>query len=116
MRSWSDLVAFDRQRAAAAASGATTSGRTLVVRCEVIDYTKGNKWLQFLALDLGNSILTLRFSYYDETTGEELGRTVVSSDNSSSVIPSAFSTRNALTGVIEGLVDQVTRRKLAGER
>jgi hypothetical protein len=115
MRTWDDLVAFDRQRQAAAALE-RASNDTLVVRCQVIDYSKGNKLLQLLFLDLGDAILTMRFSYFDQSSGEELGRSVVSSNNASKGIPSAFSPRSELTGVIEGLVDQVTRRKIAGER
>ena len=55
-------------RSAAAGRGRDAGAhRTLVVRCEVIDYAKGNKLLQFLFLDLGNAVLTLRFSYYDRS-------------------------------------------------
>jgi hypothetical protein len=86
------------------------------VTSEVIDYAKGNKLVQLLLLDLGNAIVTLRFSYFDKVTGEELGRSVISSDNSSKVVPSVLSPRTALSGLSEGLVDQVTRRKVAGER
>jgi hypothetical protein len=113
IRPWSDHAAFDQQRQAAANAGAA---RTLLVRCQVLDYAKGNKLLQFLFLDLGNAVLTLRFSYYDLESGEELGRSVISSDSASAVVPSAFSARSALTGIVEGLVDQVTRRKISGER
>jgi hypothetical protein len=113
MRTWDDLVSFDRQRQAAVARA---SNETLVVRCQVIDYAKGNKLLQLLFLDLGDAILTLRISYFDKSSGEEVGRSVVSSNNASKGIPSAFSPRSELTGAIEGLVDQVTRRKIAGER
>jgi len=116
MRHWEDLQAFDRQRQAEASAPERPASETLLVRCQVIDYAKGNKVLQILFIDLGNSILTLRFSYFDKASGEELGRSIVSSDNSSKAIPSVLSTRTALTGVIEGLVDQVTRRKVAGER
>jgi hypothetical protein len=115
MRTWDDLLAFDRERQADANSP-PVSDETLEVQCQVIDYAKGNKFLQLLFLDLGNAVLTLRFSYFDKQSGEELGRSVISSDNSSKAIPSVLSTRSALTGVIEGLVDQVTRRKIAGER
>jgi hypothetical protein len=113
MRTWDDLVAFDRQRQATVARA---SNETLVVRCQVIDYARGNKFLQLLLLDLGDAILTLRISYFDKSSGEEVGRSVVSSNNASKGIPSAFSPRSELTGAIEGLVDQVTRRKIAGER
>lgn len=115
MRTWDDLVAFDRQRQATMTL-ARASNETLVVRCQVIDYAKGNKLLQLLFLDLGDAILTLRISYFDRSSGEEVGRSVVSSNNASKGIPSAFSPRSELTGAIEGLVDQVTRRKIAGER
>jgi hypothetical protein len=115
MRTWDELVAFDRQRQATMTM-ARASNETLVVRCQVIDYARGNKLLQLLFLDLGDAILTLRISYFDKSSGEEVGRSVVSSNNASKGIPSAFSPRSELTGAIEGLVDQVTRRKIAGER
>lgn len=115
MRSEDDLVAFDRQRQAAA-NAPDVASATLVVRSQVIDYAKGNKFLQLLLLDLGNGVLTMRFSYLDKVTGEELGSNVISSDNSSKVVPSLLSPRSALSGVAEGLADQVTRRKVAGER
>ena len=56
-------------------------------------------------------MLTVRFLYYDIETGEELGRQVVSSDNSSKVAPGAFSPRNALIdqGRISG-PDQAAER------
>lgn len=114
LRTAADLAEFDRQRAAAARRSATPA--TLVVVSQVIDYTKGNKLLQLLFLDLGNAVMTLRFSYLDKATGEELGRSVITSDDSSKVIPSLLSPRSALSGVAEGLADQVTRRKVAGER
>ncbi len=116
MRGWDDMATFDRQRQAAASAPESVPGNTLVVRCQVIDYSKGNRFLQLLFIDLGNAVLTLRCSYFDKTSGDELGRSVISSDNSSKVIPSVLSARTALTGVISGLVDQVTRRKIAGER
>ena len=116
MRGLDDMVAFDRERIATAACGERCSGPTLVVQCQVIDFAKGNRWLQLLALDIGNSVLTLRCSYFDKISGEELGRSVISSDNSSKVIPSAVTSRTPIAGVVDGLVDQVTRRKIAGER
>ena len=115
MRTEEDLLAFDHQRQAAADAPASAS-TTLVVRSEVIDYTKGNKFLQLLFLDLGNGVLTMRFTYVDKVTGEALGGNVISSDNSSKVVPGLLSPRSALSGVAEGLADQVTRRKMAGER
>ena len=116
MRAREDMELFDRQRQAAARAPEQAPSSTLVVRCQVIDFSKGNKFLQLLFIDLGNSVLTLRCSYFDKSSGEELGRSVISSDNSSKAIPSALTSRTALTGVIDGLVDQVTRRKIAGER
>jgi hypothetical protein len=114
LRSAAEMTRFDRERDAAEREPAHDS--TLVVTSEVIDYARGNKFLQLLAMDLGNGVLTLRFSYWDKLTGEELGRSVVSSDNSSKVVPSLLSPRTSLSGVSEGLVDQVTRRKVAAER
>ena len=111
MRPGSDLVANDERRAAARARR-----ETLVIATEVIDYAPGNKFTQLLLLDLGNSILTLRLSLFDKATGAELGRTIVSSDNSSKVVPSLLSPRSPLTGVAEGLADQVTRRQVGAER
>ena len=111
MRTWDDLQAFDRQREAS-----NRDSGTIVIRSEVIDYAKGNKLLQLLFVDLGNAVLTLRFTYYDKVTGEELGRTIISSDNASKIVPSLFSTRSPLSGVAEGLVDQLTRRKVGSER
>ena len=116
MRSWDDLKAFDEQRGLAARRDEGEERTSvLAVVGEVIDYAKGNKFLQLVPIDLWNAILTVRFSYYDMETGEELGRQVVSSDNSSKVVPSILSPRNALTGIVEGMVDQVTRRKVAAE-
>ena len=114
MRPAADMAAMDRERDEAAARQRPTD--TLVVTDQVIDYAKGNKFLQLLLLNLGNGLVTLRLSYYDKATGEELGRSVVSSDNSSKVVPSLLSPRTPLSGVAEGLVDQVTRRKVAAER
>ena len=113
MRGPQDLIAMDRQRASAERQRATD---TLVVSSQVIDYSEGNKFLQLLFLNWGNALVTLRLSYLDGATGEELGRSVISSDNSSKVVPSVLSTRTALSGVAEGLVDQVTRRKVGAER
>ena len=114
LRPASDMAIFDRQREAAERAPELDS--TLVVTSEVVDYAKGNKFLQLIPIELGNSILTMRFSYWDKLTGEELGRSVVSSDTSSKFVPSLLSPRTSLSGVSEGLVDQVTRRKVAAER
>jgi len=116
MRPASDMQAYDRQRQIAEAQQYKRASGTLVIGSQVVDYAKGNKILQLAMLDIGNAILTLRFSYYDKDTGEELGRSVISSDNSSRVIPSALSPRTVLNGIAEGLVDQITRRKVAAER
>ena len=112
MRPATDLPLMD----AARADAARDLDDTLVVRDEVIDYARGNKWLQLLFLNLGNGLVTLRLSYFDKATGEEVGRSVISSDNSSKVVPSLLSSRTPLVGVAEGLVDQVVRRKVAAER
>lgn len=113
MRAAADMAVMDRERDRAARDAADD---TLVVTDQVIDYAKGNKLLQLLLLNFGNGLVTLRLSYYDKATGEELGRSVISSDNSSKVVPSLLSLRTPLSGVAEGLVDQVTRRKVAAER
>lgn len=112
MRPATDLPLMDAARAASALD----SDDTLVVSDDVIDYAKGNKWLQLLFLNVGNGLVTLRLSYFDKATGEELGRSVISSDNASKVVPSLLSSRTPLVGVAEGLVDQVVRRKVAAER
>jgi hypothetical protein len=113
MRPASDMAVMNDARDLAAQM---PTDDTLVVTDQVIDYAKGNKFLQLLLLNLGNGLVTLRLAYFDRATGEELGRSVVSSDNSSKVVPSLLSTRTPLTGIAEGLVDQVTRRKVASER
>lgn len=113
MRPAADMAAMDRAREAAARDHAAD---TLVVTDEVIDYARGNKFAQLLMLNLGNGLVTVRLSYFDKATGEELGRSVVSSDTSSKVVPSLLSPRTPLAGVAEGVVDQVTRRKVAAER
>ena len=113
MRPAADMVAMDIDREAAARADASD---TLVVTDEVIDYVRGNKFTQLLLLNLGNGLMTVRLSYFDKATGEELGRSVVSSDTSSKVVPSLLSPRTPLGGVAEGVVDQVTRRKVAAER
>lgn len=113
MRPAADMAAMDRAREAAAID---STADTLVVTDEVIDYARGNKFTQLLLLNLGNGLMTIRLSYFDKATGEELGRSVVSSDTSSKVVPSLLSPRTPLGGVAEGVVDQVTRRKVAAER
>jgi len=114
LRPAADMAVFDRQREAAEREPERDS--TLVVTSQVVDYAKGNKLLQLIPIDIGNGILTMRFSYWDKLSGEELGRSVVSSDTSSKIVPSVLSPRTSLSGVSEGLVDQVTRRKVAAEQ
>lgn len=117
MGTWKDLLSFDEQRRLAAQlQNVEGQSNALVVAGEVLDFSKGNKLLQLLFLDLGNATLTVRFSYFDEETGEELGRQVVSSDNSSMLVPSLVTSRGPLTGIAEGMVDQVSRRKVAAEQ
>jgi len=113
MRPAADMVEMDRERQAASRDKTVD---TLVVTDEVIDYVRGNKFTQLLLLNLGNGLMTIRLSYFDKATGEEFGRSVVSSDTTSKVVPSLLSPRTALVGVAEGVVDQVTRRKVAAER
>ena len=117
MGTWQDMLSFDEQRRLAAQLE-ELEGRheTLMVTADVLDFSKGNKMLQLLFLDLGNSTLTVRFSFFDEQTGEELGRQVISSDDSSEVLPSVLSPRSPLSGIADGLVDQVSRRKVAAEQ
>jgi len=116
IRSAEDMQYFDQQRRDSQTLDNLPVLNTLVIRVQVVDYAKGNKLLQLTMMDLGNAVLTLRFSYFDKESGEEIGRSIISSDNSSKVIPSAISSRSVLSGVVEGLIDQVTRRKVGGER
>ncbi len=118
MLAWEDLIANDEERLLATQLEEEDSkiGTTLVVTGEVIDYAKGNKYLDLLPLDLGNAIISVRFSYYDKETGEELGRQVISSETGSKLVPMLLSVRNTIVGLVEGLVDQITRRKAAAER
>lgn len=121
LRNVEDMNKFDRERLAAQKTlqpidGDTSAFGTLVIRSQVIDYSKGNKILQLSETGFGDSILTIRFSYYDKETGEELGRSIISADNSSKVLPAALSPRTVMSGVAEGLVDQITRRQVAAER
>src|SRR5690349_7183431 len=113
MRLSADMAAMDRDRDAGSHDKASD---TLVVTDQLFDYVCGNKFTQLLLLNLGNGLMTIRLSYFDKATGEELGRSVVSSDSSSKVVPSLLSPRTPLGGVAEGVVDQVTRRKVAAER
>src|SRR5262249_22425188 len=90
--------------------------KTIVAVIEVIDYAKGRRWKQSLPLDLGKSVLTVRLRYYDKSTGEEIGRQIISGQSDGSSLFGPFEPRNALSGVADGFVDQVTRRVAASER
>ena len=111
--SFQDLQARDRQRALKDQKEAQPSGRTLVTVIEVLDYTKGNRIKQILPLDLGKSILTVRLRYYDKASGQEIGRQIVSGEAGGSSLLGPLSPRDALSGVADGFVDQVTRRVAA---
>jgi hypothetical protein len=83
---------------------------------EVLDYSKGSRLKQLLPLDLGKSILTVRLRYYDKMTGQEIGRQIISGMSDGSSLLGPLSPRDALSGVADGLVDQVTRRVAASVR
>ena len=108
-----DMEALDRRRTRNQQELEQLSTRTLVTVIEVLDYTKGSRWKQALPLDLGKSILTVRLRYYDKTTGEEIGRQIISGQSDGSSLLGPLSPRDALSGVADGLVDQVTRRVAA---
>jgi hypothetical protein len=115
--SFDDLVARDKRRALAADAGQQpTADKTLVVAIEVLDYTKGSRLKQALPLDLGKSILTVRFRYYDKSTGEEVGRQIISGQSDGSSLLGPLSPRDGLSGVADGFLDQVTRRVAASEK
>jgi hypothetical protein len=112
-----DLVARDNLRSLAQDAGRRPAAdKILVVVIEVLDYTKGSRWKQALPLDLGKSILTVRFRYYDKKTGEEVGRQVISGQSDGSSLLGPLSPRDGLSGVADGFIDQVTRRVAASER
>ncbi len=114
-----DMRRFDQLRAKrqnAERDGTEQSPGTLVIVAEVIEYMKGNVWLRLLPLDRGNSIITLRFRYYDKETGEEVGRQVITGEVNARNLGGVLGLRNALSGVAEGLADQVTRRAVSAER
>ncbi len=115
--SFDDLVARDKRRALGEEAGQPpTADKTLVVVIEVIDYAKGSRWKQALPFDLGKSILTVRFRYYDKSTGEEVGRQIISGQSDGSSLLGPLSPRDGLSGVADGLIDQVTRRVAASEK
>lgn len=119
MLTWDDLRQFDELRARrleAEQRGKDKPPRTLVIIGEVIDYSQGNRWLQLLPLNLGNSVFTIRFRYYDKETGEEVGRQVITGEVSAANLGGVLGLRTALSGIVEGVVDQITRRTVSAER
>jgi hypothetical protein len=108
-----EMEARDRQRKLKEQDREQVSPRTLVTVIEVLDYAKGSRLKQALPLDLGKSILTVRLRYYDKTTGQEIGRQIISGQSDGSSLLGPLSPRDALSGVADGLVDQVTRRVAA---
>jgi len=116
IRSAEDMEARDRDRAREQQEFKQPSTRTLVTVIEVLDYAKGSRLKQALPLDLGKSILTVRLRYYDKETGQEIGRQIISGRSDGSSLLGPLSPRDALSGVADGLVDQVTRRIAASEK
>lgn len=115
--SFDDLIARDKRRALGETGGQhPTVDKTLVAVIEVIDYAKGSRWKQSLPLDLGKSILTVRIRYFDKSTGEEVGRQVISGQSDGSSLLGPLSPRDGLSGVADGFLDQVTRRVAASEK
>jgi len=111
-----DMKTRDGRRAVKEHGLEGASGRTLVTVIEVLDYAAGSRLKQALPLDLGKSILTVRLRYYDKTTGQEIGRQIISGQTDGSSLLGPLSPRSALNGVTDGFVDQVTRRIAASER
>ena len=111
--SFPDMEARDRQRSLKDQKEEQPSDRTLVTVIEVLDYAKGSRIKQLLPLDLGKSILTVRLRYYDKASGQEIGRQIVSGKAGGSSLLGPLSPRDALSGVADGFVDQVTRRVAA---
>lgn len=114
MLTYADLLKFDEIRARNEADNEKV--RTLVIRGEVLDYVKGNHILQFLPFNIGSTIFTIRFRYYDKETGEELGRQVITGEVSADTYAGFMGMHSALAGVVEGLADQVTRRAVEADR
>ena len=115
--SFDDLIARDKRRTFGEDAGQQPAAyKTLVVVIEVIDYTKGSRWKQALPLDIGKSILTVRMRYYQKSTGEEVGRQIISGQSDGSSLLGPFSPRDGLSGVADGFIDQVTRRVAASEK
>jgi hypothetical protein len=111
--SFPDMQARDKQRSLVEQKKEPPSDRTLVTVIETLDYAKGNRIKQLLPLDLGKSILTVRLRYYDKASGQEIGRQIISGRASGSSLLGPLSPRDALSGVADGFVDQVTRRVAA---
>jgi len=111
-----DMEARDKQRLRTEEEPQRPLDLTLVAVIEVIDYAKGNRIKQALPLDLGKSILTVRLRYYDKDSGKEIGRQIVSGKSGGSSLLGPLSPRDALSGVADGFVDQVTRRVAASVR
>jgi hypothetical protein len=115
--SFEDLIARDKRRMFGEDAGQRpAAAKTLVVVIEVIDYAKGSRLKQALPLDLGKSILTVRLRYYEKSTGEEVGRQVISGQSDGSSLLGPLSPRDGLSGVADGFLDQVTRRVAASEK
>jgi len=114
--SFTDMEARDKQRLRNEQEAERPLDLTMVTVIEVIDYAKGNRIKQALPLDLGKSILTIRLRYYDKDSGKEIGRQIVSGKSGGSSLLGPLSPRDALSGVADGFVDQVTRRVAASVR
>ena len=114
--SFDDLIARDKRTFGEDAGQRPAADKTLVVVIEVIDYAKGSRLKQALPLDLGKSILTVRMRYYQKSTGEEVGRQVISGQSDGSSLLGPLSPRDGLSGVADGFLDQVTRRVAASEK
>jgi hypothetical protein len=114
--SFTDMEARDSRRLRQDNGAEGLLDLTLVTVIEVLDYAKGNRLKQALPLDLGKSILTVRLRYYDKDSGKEIGRQIVSGKSGGSSLLGPISPRDALSGVADGFVDQITRRVVAAEK
>jgi len=114
--SFTDMEARDSRRLRQDGGTENFLDLTLVTVIEVLDYAKGNRLKQALPLDLGKSILTVRLRYYDKDSGKEIGRQIVSGKSGGSSLLGPISPRDALSGVADGFVDQITRRVVAAEK
>lgn len=113
-----DLHKYDEIRAMKLA-GLPVPGETpatLVIAGEVLDYVKGNHFLQFLPFNIGSTIFTIRFRFYDKQTGEEIGRQVITGEVSSDTYAGFAGLHSALSAIAEGLSDQVARRVIESDR